>query len=308
MDDNFTIQAKQVRILDGSAQDITPDLKQYPLLFEMIRSFTTLASTLNLSHAVRELGSTRQTVRRHISQLEELKGGELFSVVDRQYQLTDLGRCVLPEAMELQAQAEGWVSGQSQLIGGMQYLRHETDDGWMYFQQQHPIGKAFSSSSPMLAECVRAWSEAGGNIEAPALTAIRPKCMMFRRSEGAWIFTEVGEESSLMSWLGWASARSSVGRALGQMPGGASFDRLVNAAYVEVEQSQSLRLDHCFTSLINGETGDLLPICYERLLLGSHFADGSFAMVSAVRRTYDVEIEGVTDDMLRQMPKRFLMK
>ena len=42
-----------------------------PLLFEMLRSFTTLARTLNLSHAVEELNSTRQTIRRHISQLED---------------------------------------------------------------------------------------------------------------------------------------------------------------------------------------------------------------------------------------------
>ena len=53
----------------------TPNLTEVnqPLLFEMIRSFTTLAQTLNLSHAVAELNSTRQTVRRHISQLEALR-------------------------------------------------------------------------------------------------------------------------------------------------------------------------------------------------------------------------------------------
>jgi len=42
-----------------------------PLLYEMVRSFTVLADTLNLSQAVRLLGSTRQTVRRHIAQIEE---------------------------------------------------------------------------------------------------------------------------------------------------------------------------------------------------------------------------------------------
>ncbi len=60
-------------------------------MFEMLRSFTTLASTLNLSRAVIALGSTRQTVRRHIQQLEELRGEQLFEVHDRQYVLTEAG-------------------------------------------------------------------------------------------------------------------------------------------------------------------------------------------------------------------------
>ena len=50
------------------------------LLFEMIRSFVTLATTLNLSHAVAELGTTRQTLRRHIQQLEEAMNTALFEV------------------------------------------------------------------------------------------------------------------------------------------------------------------------------------------------------------------------------------
>ena len=62
--------------MDGGTAHIEEDLRFYPLLFEILRSFTMLAATLNLSHAVKELGSTRQTVRRHISQLEDIKGGE----------------------------------------------------------------------------------------------------------------------------------------------------------------------------------------------------------------------------------------
>ena len=58
------------------------------VLFEALRSFSTLASTLNLSRAVDALGTTRQTVRRHISLLEEARGEELFALIDRQYVLT----------------------------------------------------------------------------------------------------------------------------------------------------------------------------------------------------------------------------
>lgn len=294
-------------ILDGSGTQIEANLRSYPLLFEMLRSFTTLADKLNLSHAVKELGSTRQTVRRHIAQLEELKGGLLFDVSERQYKLTELGRQILPEAQDLISQAEGWVTGRSQQFNGLQYLRQTLDTGWSYFQQQHPLSKVFTSSGTLVPDCLKAWAESGGEIEHEAMKAVRPMCMIFRRSDENWVFTEVGEESSFISWFGWATARSTVGRPLGQMPGGANFGRLVNAAYVELEQLHSARLDHCFTMIHNEEYGESIPVAYERLLLGSRFADGSFAMVTTVRRTYDVEIEGVTDEMLRQMPEKFLM-
>jgi hypothetical protein len=307
MDDRFTIKPrKDQSTVDGGSIGFDTKIKEHPLLFEMLRSFTTLARTLNLSHAVKELNSTRQTVRRHITQLEEMKQGQLFSIVNRQYMLSDLGRVILPEAEDLLSQASAWVSGAAKQVDGLQYLRLEEKD-WFYYQQQQPISHAFSSTGDLLKACIEAWSVAGGEIEHDAMLAIRPKCMMFRRSEANWIFTEVGEDSSLTSWLGWKFARSTIGTNLGQMPGGEQFDRLVTSAYTDVERTQSLRLDHCFTVLQNGEIGEPLPIAFERLLLGSRFADGSFAIVSAVRRTYDVEIKGVTHEMLRLMPEKFLM-
>lgn len=281
--------------------------RNYPLLFEMLRSFTCLAATLNLSHTVRELRSTRQTVRRHVNQLEELKGGPLFEVVERQYVLTELGHAVLPEALDLLARADGWLTGQSRLINGMQYLRREDPDGWFFFQQQQPIGKLFGSTSPLLPEVMKAWAAAGGHLEHEALANVRPFCTVFRRVGEEWLFTEVGEESSFVSWFGWTVSRSSIGRPLAEMPGGGNFGLLSNVAYTEVETNQSARLDHIFSVLPKGTEAKMLPISFERLLLGARFPDGSFAMISAVRRTYDVDILDVSNDMLRQMSEDMVM-
>lgn len=293
--------------MDGSIQSLEANVRNYPLLFEILRSFTTLAATLNLSHAVRELGSTRQTVRRHITQLEEIKGGDLFSVNDRQYDLTELGRSVLPEAQDLLSRAEGWVSGDSRMIDGLQYLSHVSDTGWSLYQQQQPLGKIFSSSGTLLRDTLSAWVASGGELEHPAMQAVRPQLMVFRRAEDSWLCVELGDDSSYVSWFGWADARSSIGRPLGRMPGGESFGRLVNLAYIEVETNQGARLDHSYTQVPREPGAEPTPICYERLLLSSRFPDGSFAMLSAVRRTYDVDIMGVTDEMLRQMPSELLM-
>ena len=139
------------------------------------------------------------------------------------------------------------------------------------------------------------------------MEAVRPYFTVFRRAEGNWLFTEMGDESSYVSWFGWAVSRSSIGRPLQQMPGGDSFGRLVDLAHREVETNQSVRLDHIFTVLPKGTEGVPTPISYERLLLGSRFPDGSFAMISSVRRTYDIEIKGVSQEMLHQMPEEYLM-
>ncbi|MEP3512466.1 MAG: hypothetical protein ABJN38_11970, partial [Lentilitoribacter sp.] len=67
LDDLFTVDGMNERMeSDLAAKAIRKPTESHALLHEMIRSFTTLARTLNLSHAVKELGSTRQTLRRHI--------------------------------------------------------------------------------------------------------------------------------------------------------------------------------------------------------------------------------------------------
>jgi hypothetical protein len=281
--------------------------ESFGLLHEMIRSFTTLARTLNLSHAVKELGTTRQTVRRHIASLEQSMGVALFELNDRQYQLTEAGQNALPEAMDLLAWGAAWATGKSYKIHGMQYLQYRSDDGWCHIQHQKPLGYLFSSSGTMLRDVVRCWTEASANLEHDTFQAVRPVCTVFRRHEGHWLFTEVGDESSFVSLFGWKVARSAIGRVLEQMPGYEGFGRLADVAYDEVEATQSMRLDHVFTHLPLGEEGILTPICFERLLLGANFPDSSFAMISVVRRTYDLEIHGVSDAMLRQMPEEFVM-
>ena len=78
----------------------------------MLRAFVCLSRHLNLSKACKELGATRQTVRRHITDLERIKGEELFFVEDRQYQLTPYGQSALDSANSILMQLDAW-SGQS---------------------------------------------------------------------------------------------------------------------------------------------------------------------------------------------------
>ena len=282
-------------------------VKAPALLYEMIRSFVTLADTLNLSQAVKQLDSTRQTVRRHIAHLEEIKGGELFEVKDRRYSLSLLGVTILPEARDLMANASAWLLGNAGQINGLQYLMHGPSEGHIFYQQQHQVDRVFSSSGKILQEVLEGWARGGGQLQHEALREVRRYCIIFRRMNGDLVFTEVGDDSSFLSWFGADIAESTIGRRLGQMPGGEGFGRLVDIAYAEIEMSQAIRLDHIHTVIPKPDLQELVPISYERMMLGARFPDQSPAIISVVRRTYDIEIKGVTAEIIKRMPEEYLM-
>lgn len=278
-----------------------------PLLFEMIRSFTVLARTLNLSHAVEKLGSTRQTVRRHISQLEEAKGEQLFTVFERQYRLTEAGQRALPEALDLLARGRSWLNGHVSHVSGLQHVQADLPEGRTFWLQQRPLGDIWKSERPLLREAFRAWSMAAGDLEAEPMSHVRPYFMVYRDSPNGWICTEIGDDSSYVSWSGWAAARSSIGRNMNVLPGGDEFAHLMEEPFEDVAIHEHARLDHVFTQLQRELSGSYLPICYRRLLLGGRFPDGSFALISVVDRHHGIEIVGLDPEMVNEMPLDMVM-
>lgn len=268
------------------------------LLFEMMRSFVALASTLNLSQAVEELGSTRQTVRRHIKQLEEAMGYKLFDVNERRYSLTRKGKDAVGPAQLLLDQGNVWYRGQVIYQDGMPQYKIEFPGGGSFYQQQKPLGLVWTDQRPLLAAVLKAWTLSKGALEDAHFEAVRPYVMVFRNSQNGWICTELGEKSSYVTWFGLANARSSIGRVLGELPGGAEFGRLLNQPFNEVECDGGLRLDHIYTQIPREAGGAPQQICYARLLLGARFPDGSFALVSVVDRHNNIQITGTPGKLM----------
>lgn len=277
------------------------------ILFELLRSFTTLARTLNLSKAVRELDSTRQTVRRHISLLEESKGESLFVLEDRQYQLTEAGRQSIPEAEDLLARGEAWMHNHSGHINGLSHIVYDTDPKFSYYLQQHPLGRIWEDGAPLLQKGFRCWAEAKGQLEAEAFEAIRPYMMVYRLLDDNWICIEIGAESSYAKWQGWRWARSSIGKGLPSLPGGPGFANLMLQSFQEVHDQETVRLDHIHTQLPDEEGVEMVPISYQRLLMGCRFPDGSFALGLLVDRNYNIDIQGVSEAQVKMMPEKFVM-
>jgi DNA-binding transcriptional ArsR family regulator len=291
---------------DMAAEPVRKKNESHALLHEMIRSFTTLARTLNLTHAVKELGSTRQTLRRHISLLEEMKGVELFTVKDRQYHLTEAGKRALPEAEDLLARGNSWLNRDVGHVQGLPHLSKVLPDGWYFHQQQRPMSDIWTSKRPLFRETVKAWTLAQGELEHEALQHVRPYFMVFRDSPHGWLSVEIGDENAYVSWFGWTRARSSIGRDVGKMPGGDDFARLLSAPFEEVKHTRGLRLDHVCTLLPRVENGPMIPLSYQRLMLGGTFPDGTFALISVVERCYDLSIEGVSEEQAKRMPEEML--
>jgi len=282
--------------------------KTAPLFFEMLKSFTTLADELNLSRTVERLHSTRQTVRRHIEQLEELRGEQLFQLdADRRYRLTEAGARALTEAHDIVARGEAWMKNQTGHIGGLDHITSRPPSGVYYNLQQHPISKLWRGGPELLARTFAAWTAAEGRIEGEALQAVRPDVIVFRKSTTSWICIEVGERSSYSSWFGWEWARSSIGLQSAELPGGRGFGRLLQAPFEEVHRTESARLDHIVSELPRQKGCDPVPISYQRLLLGCRFPDDSQGLISVVVRTWNVEIEGLTREEIEKMPTELRM-
>jgi hypothetical protein len=270
-------------------------------LAEMLRSFVVLADTLNLSHAVDRLQTTRQTVRRHIKLLEERRGAALFELRDRQYVLTTAGKRALPEAEYILARAQGWYTGAIERINGLDSIRR-----WKphpYLLQQQSMASLWTSKCDLLIHGAKAWAEAGGDLEHRSLQALRRNMVLFRRVGEDWVCAEVGPESAFATWYGWRWEKSSIGLPLGKMPGGRTFSRIANRPYDEIEASGGLRYDHIHTKALRGEEAVIQPLSFKRLLMGCRFADQTFALGLLVIRSYSLNIDGVDPEIIRSLPE-----
>lgn len=271
------------------------------VMYEMLRSFTTLAATLNLSRAVKILGSTRQTVRRHIQLLEEMRGEKLFEVHDRQYVLTQAGERSVREAERILARTVSWVAGHKDTVAGLARVIYEPEDGPPFYAQQHPIMKVWTSSPPLIRRSLQVWVEAQGEIEHDAMERIAPYLVVYRKFKDDWLCVRIGEKSNYASWLGWRWARSAIGSPLQDDTMSSPSDQFVTEAYESALLGGTVRLDHVATYVPKQDEGPPEPISYQRLLMGCNFPDSQPALVAMIARTQNIHIEGVDPAKLPKM-------
>ena len=238
------------------------------VLYEILRSFTTVAETLNITKAVDQLGFTRQTIRRHLDDLEAILGQELFETQNRQYQLTNAGRECLVGANELLSDIHAWAGGNYSLSNGLQKLafRSEAED-YFYHSQQHSLNQIWDDGTAILRHGLQTWMLAESKIESPEFDALKPYLLVFRKHRGSWLCTYVGTESSFATWMGQTWAQSAVGKALESDPENLKDEKFTVDAYESVSKRGSPRYDHIYAHYSREKGTASEPVAFQRLLL-----------------------------------------
>ncbi|MDA7429572.1 LysR family transcriptional regulator [Primorskyibacter aestuariivivens] len=265
----------------------------------MLRAFVLLSDCLNLTQASRQLGATRQTVRRHITDLETIKGGSLFELDRQGYALTPLGRETLPDARDILRKIDHWV-GTERLArrhsNGLEIASFVDGGGRTFFSQQHPINSLGMTGLPIMKRALAAWGGAGTQIEHPAMADIRPYLVIYRKSPEGWICVEIGEKSAYARWFGWTWSKSAIGRLSHDDNAGDDFNDFIAGAYAGIYQKGGVRLDHLFAYLPSGTSDQPIPVSFQRLLLGCVLPDGTPALAVLVLMTNQVRIDDLPPD------------
>jgi hypothetical protein len=275
----------------------------------MLRAFVCMSRNLNLSKTSSEMGATRQTVRRHITDLEAILGNDLFEVTERQYHLTDFAKSNIDEAKHLMVQFDAW-SGQSSLnktsVGGLEKLKYTDTSGRVFHSHQHPVSQIALKGLPVMKKAFAAWGNAQTQIEHPAMDEIRQYMVLFRKGPAGWVFVHVGKESAYARWFGWAWSRSAIGKLISEDNAGDEYNEFSLGAYSRIYDEGGVRLDHIFAHLPR-EDGEPQPGTFQRLLLGGVFPDGTPGLILLAAITEQVEIDGLAQADQPQLSSDLVM-
>lgn len=273
-------------------------MKLPSVMFEMLRSFATVSETLNISKAVAELGFTRQTIRRHLDDLEELLGFKLFKVTNRQYSITEEGKECLKGVQELLEELDDWVVQKHVGRNELARIAHiDEASGFFYFCEQQKLLDVWDHSMPLMQAGLAAWSQSEGRIEHEAFDKIKPYLILNRKNRSDWICTFVGETSSYATWLGITWAKSAIGQAIEDDPSMSSDRRFIIKSYDTVFEQGIPKYDHIYGQYAREEHGEMLPVSFQRLVLPLKLPNNDSVLGVLVGRTNNINInlpEGVT--------------
>ena len=278
---------------------------------EVLRAFLALAENLNLSEASEELGVTRQTLRRYIDVLEDMKGAALFDLKKNNYVLTSAGEASLAEARYILNRTEKFCSPNYRALGASPYLNTTffiDQEGRSFRSEQHPISAISKLACPLLQRAHSAWANAAMKLEAAEMKSIRPYFVVYRQDVQGWRCVEIGNTSAYARWFGWTWSKSAVGKLSYQDNAGDEFDAIVSDTYAEVFGRGDARLDHVFAHLPRESESGPVPVTFQRLLLTCILPDNTPVIAVLVAITNDVKISGLESAQLGLVSESLDMK
>ena len=275
--------------------------------FEMIRSYVAFADTLNLVEASKQLNLTRQTINRHLRELQELKGEVFYNRVGNKFVLTEDGKKACSEAKSLLAHTSQWLQNGYSVNSEFSKRIFAEDDEYL-FVQEHPLIDVWHISPPLIQEGLKCWVEANGQLEHRAMKKIRPYLILFREHKDQWLCIEVGDNSSIASWLGWKWARSAIGTFLDTSEIASKNGRQMTDGYLHAAASGGICYEHICARLPRRTSDKLHPVNYQRLTFSFLLPNYERVLASLVARTNKITIDGVEPSAIPQMPEDDLME
>jgi len=276
----------------------------------MLRAFVTLSKTLNLTATSESLGVTRQTARRHLSELEQIVGHPLFALERHEYALTEFGKESVAEAESILVQMDTWAGRKGvnrRIILGLESAQFSDGAGRKFYSQQHPVIQISKNGLPIMQRALTAWGLSLAQIEDPAMADVRPFLVVYRRSVKGWICVEIGERSAYAKWFGWAWSKSAIGRLSHEDNAGNEFNDFIAGTYARIYGAGGVRLDHLHAHLPRETMAEPVPISFQRLLLGCVFPDGTPGLAVLVLMTNKIAIDALPDGFSNCVPDDCVM-
>lgn len=266
------------------------------LYFAALQSFVVLAQTKRMQDAATQLGVSRQTIMRHVSHLEQLRGDvPLLSHAGHTYSLTQEGKDFFRRAQNILDQARslaGRTGLSSDIVDGLERTRLITQSGHDYRSQQHPLWRVSEIGTVTIKKAFHIWQKANFDIGHPEVQELMPVLTIFRWQKFGWVCTHVGAESAYAHWVGKEWALSAVGCLQADAPAGRDYQVFASHAYESVLASGSCRYDHHYLEL--GKEAEhkfkfnLRHGTYQRLLMPFQLPDQTPVLVSLAMLTRQV--------------------
>jgi len=251
----------------------------------MLRSFVAVAKTLNVSQAVKELGYSRQTTARHITELEEFLGYDLFVVKNRRYYLTNKGADFLHHTELLLENTSFLLEESSDHNQLLPAVKMQVSANHWFFAQRHPVTRVWDLGTPLMQKGLQAWTASKCRIDGNELDELRPYLVLYRQQKHEWVCIDIGEKSSYATWIGKDWAQIAIGLRFDQDPIKSVADKFMLKAHENASRTGNVWYEHITTKFARGEMHVLVPINYQKAVLPILFPNGETGVAVLVCRT-----------------------
>lgn len=258
LDERMDIARRVLRYGDPANffdQAVQMDNFNVNLLYGYVRSFVKLAYLGDVRAASDQLRITRQSIKRHILELENLLDVQLFERVGATSRLTSMGTLWLPRAQEF-----------SELAAA--FLNRRGANQAHYQSTQLPFRMLLNdrSNSRLLHDFANAWLCSNQTLDCEAIRPFREQCIVYERKAGAWVSREIGEKSAFCLWFGSKITKASVGQRLAKMETGDDLQDEIAFLLDSVYTRGGVHFSEVACNLHSPNHSGRIPVLYQRLL------------------------------------------